>query len=64
LAQALYLTRQQYRRTVASGVDNNIIVFLGIVWLYSCNYPPLLQKEKLSMFVFSFETIDSIFELT
>jgi hypothetical protein len=26
LIQALYLTRKHYRRTVSSGIDNNIII--------------------------------------
>jgi hypothetical protein len=40
LAQALYLTRQHYRRTVPSGVDNNRIILLGffliMLWRYRC----------------------------
>ena len=40
LAQALYLTRQHYRRTVPSGVDNNRIILLDFVlimlWRYRC----------------------------
>jgi hypothetical protein len=37
LAQALYLTRQHYRRTVPSGVDNNRIILLGffLIMLWS-----------------------------
>ena len=43
LAQALYITRQHYRRTAPSGVDNNRIVVRnpaapahGVYILYSC----------------------------
>ena len=39
LAQALYLTRQHYRKTIASGEDNNRVLYLWIsltaIWAFA-----------------------------